>query len=143
MNRDKQGKFKTKSRGVLALIIAMAVIGVILYRAGDNTAPEVNVEDVATGNEVARLSPDVEAYMNSAEFKAEMELKARTDVLTNKRKNEVKLNKENLASLKAEYDAKVLDENDRNRGVISDIEVELEDIRKQELELGKSKGLKE
>lgn len=141
MRNPTNGQFKRKPKGVLALIIIMVLIGVGLYFAGEPTSSIK--EPVAIYEQEARLAPDVEAYMNSPEFKLEMELKARTDVLVNKRKAEVKLNKDSLATLKTEYETKVLDENDRSRAVLGDIEVELEDIRKQELETGKKQGLKE
>ena len=143
-NRKTNGQYahKTSGKAVVWLVAIMIAVGVLLYTLGDKTPTQATVEpEVAQVEQVAQLPSDVEAYMNSPEFKKEMELKARTDVLITKRKAEVQKNKENLATLKAEYDAKILDENDNNRTALAEIETKLADVRAEELEAGKTNAV--
>ena len=130
--RNNIGQFKRKPKGVLALIAIMVVVGVILYNAGDNE--EATVEPVADiYNQEATLDPKVVEYMNSEQFKLETELRGRTGYLNQKKAETTEEYKRIEAERKAVYDSD-----------IKDIEIELEDIRKQEIELGKKPtGLKE
>ena len=115
-------------KGIVALLIVMAIIGVILYFAGDNqdVATEVPVGD-ATYTQEAVEDPRIQAYLASQEAK----LQAQLHIYEEDRTTALQTNKDNLATIEAEYKAALKAETERHAKEMFKVNSNLDSVRKE------------
>ena len=127
MTRNNLGQFTYKKyRGILPLLLIMAIIGVILYFAGDNEPTTVPVGD-ATFTQEAVEDPRVTDWLNSEEAK----LQAQLHVYEEDRLTALETNKANVAEIEATYKASLKAETERHAKEMFKVNSSLDGVRKQ------------
>lgn len=125
-HRNPNGQYKRKPKGILALLIIMAIIGVILYYAGDNEPTTVPVRD-ATFTQEAVEDPRIELYLRSEEAK----LQAQLHVYEEDRLTALETNKANVAEIEATYQIALKAEKERHAKEMFKVNANLDGVRKQ------------
>ena len=127
MTRNNLGQYTNKKyKGILPLLIIMAIIGVILYYAGDNEPTTVPVRD-ATFTQEAVEDPRIELYLRSEEAK----LQAQLHVYEEDRLTALETNKTNVAEIEATYQAALKTEKERHAKEMFKVNASLDSVRKQ------------
>lgn len=127
MTRNNLGQYTNKKyKGILPLLIIMAIIGVILYFAGDNEPATVPVEDVTFTQEAVE-DPRIAEYLASEEAK----LQAQLHVYEEDRLTALETNKANLAEIEATYKASLKAETERHAKEMFKVNANLDSVRKQ------------
>ena len=125
MTRNNLGQYTNKKyKGILPLLLIMAIIGVILYLAGDNDA--ITVPD-ATFTQEAVEDPRVTDWLNSEEAK----LQAQLHVYEEDRLTALETNKANVAEIEATYQTALKTEKERHAKEMFKVNANLDGVRKQ------------
>ena len=122
-HRNTNGQYKRKPKGILALLLIMAIIGVILYLAGDNEPTTMP----ATFTQEAVEDPRIELYLRSEEAK----LQAQLHVYEEDRLTALETNKTNVAEIEATYQAALKTEKERHAKEMFKVNANLDGVRKQ------------
>ena len=129
MTRNNLGQYTNKKyKGILPLLIIMAIIGVILYLAGDKEPRAVPVGD-ATFTQEAVEDPRIAEYLASEEAK----LQAQLHVYEEDRLTALETNKANLAEIEATYQTALKAEKERHAKEMFKVNSNLDSVRKEML----------
>ena len=127
MTRNNLGQYTNKKyKGILPLLLIMAIIGVILYFAGDNEPSTMPAVD-ATFTQEAVEDPRVTDWLNSEEAK----LQAQLHVYEEDRLTALETNKANVAEIEATYQTALKAEKERHAKEMFKVNSNLDGIRKQ------------
>lgn len=124
-HRNPNGQYKRKPKGILALLLIMAIIGVILYYAGDNDKAIVIGTPVV--EQEATEDPRVQAWLASQDAK----LQAQLHIFEEDRTNAIQTNKDNIATIEATYKASLKAEAERNAKEMFKVNANLDGVRKE------------
>lgn len=116
-------QYSKKSKGLLPLIIALALIGVALYMLGNKTEAPVVTEQVAT--EDPRFEAEFKARENM------YRLQAKLSVYEKDRLTVIEENKIQLSRIEAEYKQALADEKDRYTKDLYKVNAQLDSVRKE------------
>jgi hypothetical protein len=126
MTRNKQGQYTKKGRGLLPLILILAIMGVVLYFTG---IPGKNTQKPMVTEQVAKEDPRFEA-----EFKAKenlYRLQSKLSVYEKDRLTVIEEGKIQTSRIETEYKKALAEEKDRYTKEIYKVNAQLDSVRKE------------